>query len=69
MQYNPFTKTLWDDDGKLLKKVHCPKAASRAQIAQGRCQLCDYEVVTLDALPESNALLGAALPSWWECTA
>jgi hypothetical protein len=57
MQYNPLTKTLWDDDGNLLKKVHCPKAVSRDQISGGRCRLCDHEVVPLDVLSEREALL------------
>lgn len=56
MQYNPITKTLWDDDGYLLKMVHCPRAVRPDQIAGGLCHLCDHEVVQIDQLPEKDAL-------------
>ena len=56
MQYNPITKTLWDDDGKFLKRVHCPKGASRDQLEEGRCRLCDHAVVQIDHLPEQDVL-------------
>lgn len=56
MQYNPSTKNLWDDDGNFLKRVHCPKAASRDQFADGHCQLCDHEVIRIDQLNERDVL-------------
>ena len=56
MQYNPITKTLWDEDGTLLKKVHCPRAVRPDQIAGGLCRLCDHAVVHFDQRPEQDAL-------------
>jgi hypothetical protein len=56
MQYNPITKTLWDDDGHFLKRVHCPKGVSRDQLEEERCRLCDRAVVQIDHLPEQDAL-------------
>ena len=56
MQFNPLTGTLWDDEGRFLKSVHCPKGATQDDIAAGICRLCDHAIFTLDAVAEAEAL-------------
>lgn len=56
MQFNPLTGMLWDDEGRFLKSVYCPKGATRADIAAGICRLCDHAILTLDDMPEVKVL-------------
>ncbi len=52
MKFNPLTKTLYTDDNKLIKKMHCPypslkwDALSSVEESMDRfCEICEHNVV------------------------
>lgn len=56
MLFSPTSRTLWDRDGRLLKRLSCPKGASADDLRGGACRLCDREVLRLDRVTEAEAL-------------
>lgn len=54
MKFNPFTHTLWNDAGRLLKKVECPMAATLVDIQDGCCRLCEHSVLTMSEYEEEE---------------
>ena len=61
MKYNPLTKTLYSDNGKLIKKMHCPYPSlqwsdlSSIDGSMDRfCSICESDVIeTKDFTDES----------------
>ena len=56
MLLNPINRTLWDEEGRLLKRLFCPKGATASDLRDGACRICDREVLALDRVPEAEAL-------------
>lgn len=53
MLFSPTSRTLRDEEGRLLKRFSCPKGATAADLRGGACRLCDREVLRLDRVPEA----------------
>ena len=56
MLFNPMSKRIFDEEGRFLKKMSCPKGATAADLRNGACRLCDREVMPLDHTAELVAL-------------
>lgn len=54
MKFNPFTRTLWDDNGRFLKTIKCPMAATLADIQAGYCRHCEHSVLAMSEYAEAD---------------
>lgn len=58
MRFNPLTKRLFTDEGKLLKQLHCPYRQDWHTLTVGenagsrRCTLCDHQIMDTALMDE-----------------
>lgn len=56
LYFNPATRTLQDENGRLLKQLNCAKGASSKEIQGGICSLCERPVISLDGRTMSETI-------------
>lgn len=62
MKFNPHTNKLFTDDGRLIKKLHCPfrldwnKLGPSDDPAARRCDICQHAVTDTARLTEDDLL-------------
>lgn len=62
MKFNPLTKQLFTNDGRLIKRLHCPfrldwrKLAATENPAARHCGICEHRVTDTAMLTEEELL-------------
>ena len=58
MKFNPITSMLWTDEGKLLKKIHCPIGATQRDLIESAndaiCRVCRRSIVSISSMDDEE---------------
>jgi hypothetical protein len=66
MKFNPRTQRLFTNEGRLIKRMHCPLRIDWAKLemtsdpASRRCGICQHKVSDLDTDPLLNKFAGCS---------